>query len=115
MTGINGSSYTLLNPGSTLGKPLTSGSPGSPLLAMPALGNQFGFAEPELNELKVLLRLVRRNSTFTPNCSVCFPFVQETSSVRLCTGTWKTLSRTTWRLELLEVWSSFKPRNRMNG
>src|SRR5216683_8348915 len=86
-----------------------------PVLAMPAEGKNDGLAIPVLNELKVLSLEARRNPTSAPNCKVCFPFVHETSSVRLCNGTWKTFVRTTWRLELLEVVSSFKPRNWMYG
>ncbi len=54
---------------------------------MAAVSSQDGLSEAELKELMLFACGFRKMPIFTPNCQVCFPRTQETSSTKLFTGT----------------------------
>src|SRR5438876_1234806 len=104
-------SYEVPNEGSTAGK-----------LGFRAGSRLFGGLLPEINEGLIQYRLAYPSERFwafdwrllwmsrqfAPNWTVCRPFVQETSSIKLCTGTFV-------RMVGVNPTTSSKPRRRLNG
>src|SRR6266853_3080166 len=73
--------------GSTAGKPNAPGSRLPPLPEAPP-ASQKGLVVAKVMLAASVARVLVILRTFPPNCKVCLPLVQVTSSTKLCTGMW---------------------------